>query len=178
MNNSIKFIFRAAIFASRAHKRQKRKYTGEPYFNHCLEVASLVAQVHGSVDMICAALLHDVVEDTKITLRQIEEEFNREIANLVYWLTDQSKPEDGNREQRKAIDKDHIALASKEAKTIKLADMISNISSIVKRDPDFAEIYMAEKRELLSVLSDAESPQMFYEAKRIISEYYDIKSKL
>jgi len=104
--------------------------------------------------MICAALLHDVVEDTKITSRQIWEQFGSNVSNYVYWLTDKSRPSDGNRKVRKEIDRDHISSAPAEAKTIKLADLICNTRSIVAHDPKFAKVYLEEKGLLLNVLKE------------------------
>lgn len=63
------------------------------------------------------------------------------------------KPEDGNRKTRKEIDKNHLAKASELGQTIKLADLISNTSTITKYDPKFAKTYMQEKKELLEVLT-------------------------
>ena len=106
--------------------------------------------------MLAAAWLHDTVEDTKVPMQLIEQEFGSEVADLVYWLTDKSTREDGNRAARKAIDHLHIAQASPAAKTIKLADLLDNTASIIERDPDFAEVYMAEKAELLKVLTEGD----------------------
>jgi (p)ppGpp synthase/HD superfamily hydrolase len=103
--------------------------------------------------MIAAALLHDVIEDTGCTFTDIHMSFGIEIATLVGWLTDVSKPEDGNRATRKAIDRAHTAEAPAEAQTIKLADLISNSRSIMAHDPEFAKVYLAEKRLLLQVLT-------------------------
>lgn len=72
-------------------------------------------------------------------------------------LTDVSNPLDGNRAARKAIDRDHTAKASPEAKTIKLADMISNTASIMKHDlVGFARVYIPEKVKLLEVLREGD----------------------
>jgi hypothetical protein len=71
-------------------------------------------------------------------------------------LTDVSKPEDGNRAERKALDREYIANATPDAKTIKLADIISNCSSIIKHDPEFAKVYLEEKRLLLEVLTEGD----------------------
>ena len=67
------------------------------------------------------------------------------MAELVDDLTDVSKPQDGNRATRKELDRQHTAKASPDAKTIKLADLISNSRSIMKDDPNFAKVYMKEK---------------------------------
>jgi hypothetical protein len=75
-------------------------------------------------------------------------------------LTDVSRPEDGNRAARKAIDLAHTAKASPAAKTIKLADLIDNTRSIVERDPDFAKVYLQEKARLLEVLQEGDPTLM------------------
>jgi (p)ppGpp synthase/HD superfamily hydrolase len=149
-------VHKAQVFAIAAHSavQQKRKYTGEPYYVHPAEVARIVAEVEGATfDMIAAAWLHDVVEDTGVTYTDIHMNFGPEVAVLVGWLTDVSKPEDGNRAVRKAIDRAHTAEAPAEAQTIKLADLISNSKSIMQHDPAFAKTYLEEKRLLLDVMT-------------------------
>jgi (p)ppGpp synthase/HD superfamily hydrolase len=149
-------VRKAQVYAMAAHAAvgQKRKYTGEPYIVHPAEVAKIVAGVPGSTpDMVAAAWLHDVVEDTGCTYTDIHMAFGADIAALVGWLTDVSKPEDGNRAIRKAIDREHTAAAPAEAQTIKLADLISNSKSIMAHDPEFARVYLAEKRALLEVMT-------------------------
>jgi (p)ppGpp synthase/HD superfamily hydrolase len=149
-------VRKAQVYAMAAHAAvgQKRKYTGEPYIVHPAEVAKIVAGVPGSTpDMVAAAWLHDVVEDTGCTYTDIHMAFGADIAALVGWLTDVSKPEDGNRAVRKAIDREHTAAAPAEAQTIKLADLISNSRSIMAHDPEFARVYLAEKRALLEVMT-------------------------
>lgn len=152
-------IKKAAIFAANAHKRhaQIRKYTGEPYIVHPAAVAKLVSSVTKDPEIIAAAFLHDTVEDTDTTLAHIELEFGWRVARLVSDLTDVSKPNDGNRKIRKRIDRKHTALASPDAKTIKLADLIDNTKSIVEHDTDFARVYLKEKQLLLEVLTDGDA---------------------
>jgi len=151
-------VERARIFATAAHAAvgQTRKYTGEPYVVHPVEVAGIVESAGGSNAMIAAALLHDVLEDTGVTFDLLVEQFGSEVAELVLWLTDVSKPEDGNRSTRKALDRQHSAAAPAEAQTIKVADLISNTRSIVAHDPGFAKVYLEEKRLLLDVLTRAD----------------------
>jgi (p)ppGpp synthase/HD superfamily hydrolase len=149
-------VQKAQVYAMAAHAAvgQKRKYTGESYIVHPAEVASIVASVPGSThEMVAAAWLHDVVEDTGCTFNDIHMAFGIDIARLVGWLTDVSRPEDGNRAHRKAIDRAHTADAPAEAQTIKLADLISNSKSIMQYDPGFAKTYLAEKRLLLEVMT-------------------------
>ena len=85
-------VERARIFATAAHAAvgQTRKYTGEPYIVHPIEVAKIVENHGGSNAMIAAALLHDVLEDTSVTFDVLETEFGSEVAELVLWLTDVS----------------------------------------------------------------------------------------
>jgi (p)ppGpp synthase/HD superfamily hydrolase len=154
--SGIDIVRKAQVYAMAAHAAvgQKRKYTGEPYIVHPAEVARIVASVPGSTpDMVAAAWLHDVVEDTGCTFTDVHMAFGADIAALVGWLTDVSKPEDGNRAHRKAMDRAHTAEAPAEAQTIKLADLISNSRSIVAHDPAFARTYLAEKRLLLAVMT-------------------------
>ena len=154
--SGIDIVRKAQVYAMAAHAAvgQKRKYTGEPYIVHPGEVASIVAGVPGSTpDMVAAAWLHDVVEDTGCTFTDIHMAFGIDIATLVGWLTDVSQPQDGNRAVRKAMDREHTARAPAEAQTIKLADLISNSKSIIAHDPEFARTYLEEKRLLLAVMT-------------------------
>ena len=144
-------------FATVAHSGQTRKYTGEPYIEHPAAVAAIVASVRHTSAQVAAAWLHDVVEDTIVTLDDMRSYFGPEVAGLVYWLTDVSRPQDGNRATRKALDRAHIAKAPPAAKTVKLADLIDNTSSIVARDPDFAKVYLREKALLLDVLREGDA---------------------
>ena len=157
----------AANFAAAAHKlrNHRRKYTNDPYIVHPAEVAKLVSMVCFDEDVICAAWLHDVVEDTVFTLDNIHCLFGARVAALVEQLTDIAVPSDGNRKVRAEINRNHTAVASKEAKMVKLADLISNTKSIVEHDPDFARVYLKEKELLLEVLQDADS-QLYYMASQ------------
>jgi (p)ppGpp synthase/HD superfamily hydrolase len=153
------FIESAKVFCLAAHAAagQRRKYTGEPYHLHPFEVADTVAGTeYCTEEMIVAALLHDVVEDTEVSLDVIARQFGLIATAYVEQLTDVSVLGDGNRAARKAIDLAHTAKASPQAKTIKLADLISNSRSIIKHDPEFAKVYLTEKRALLKVLTEGD----------------------
>jgi (p)ppGpp synthase/HD superfamily hydrolase len=153
---------RARTFAIAAHAAvgQLRKYTHEPYWVHPAEVVSIVRSVPHTEAMLAAAWLHDVVEDTGVTIETVRAEFGAEVADLVSWLTDVSRPEDGNRAHRKARDREHTAAAPAEAQTIKLADLISNTRSIMAHDPKFAVTYLEEKRALLAVMTRGDATLM------------------
>jgi (p)ppGpp synthase/HD superfamily hydrolase len=168
-------VAQAQALATGWHSGQVRKYTGEPYINHPREVANLVSDLpESTAPMIAAAYLHDVVEDTECTLAMLRAELGKfgplshQTVDLVYWLTDASTPADGNRAARKAIDRAHIAKAPTEAKTIKLADLISNTSSIVRCDPEFAVVYLAEKRLLLPELNTGN--QVLFQVAKMLAK--------
>jgi guanosine-3',5'-bis(diphosphate) 3'-pyrophosphohydrolase len=148
-------VEKARVFATAAHGAvaQLRKYTGEPYIVHPAEVVSIVASVDHTPEMLAAAWLHDTVEDTGVTIETIRAEFSAEVADLVGWLTDVSRPDHGNRAARKAVDRAHSAAAPAAAQTVKLADLISNTKSIMEHDPDFARVYLKEKAMLLEVMT-------------------------
>lgn len=168
----VDLVNRAFTFASAAHYAvgQKRKYTGEDYIVHPVEVARLVASIEGHTpEMLAAALLHDVVEDTQVTLQQIEAHFGPEVMNHVSWLTDISKPGDGNRETRKRIDREHTWLAPKDSQSIKACDLISNTIDITKADPHFAVVYMREKRLLLEGMNADEG--IMARAWKLVRDY-------
>jgi (p)ppGpp synthase/HD superfamily hydrolase len=146
----------ALRFATKAHEGQLRKYTGEPYINHPIAVAAIVATVEHTPEMIAAAYLHDTVEDCGVTLAEIKERFGGKVATLVAYLSDISTPYHGNRDARKSLDLQHTALAPVEAKTIKLADLIDNTKTISTFDPGFWQVYKVEKKNLLAVLKDGD----------------------
>ncbi len=79
-------IERAHLFAGRAHKGQKRA-SGEPYINHCVAVATIMAELGAPIPTVVAALLHDTVEDSSVTLEEINQEFGKEVAALVDGVT-------------------------------------------------------------------------------------------
>lgn len=161
----------ARTFAIAAHEAvgQKRKYTGEPYWHHPANVALTVTTVTSNPLVVSAAWLHDTLEDTKVTEATIRGIFGNRVAELVLWLTDVSRPEDGNREARKERDRQHIAKAPADAKTIKLADLIDNSRSILDRDPGFAKVYLREKALLLDVLRDGD-PMLWNIANKFVQE--------
>lgn len=164
-------INRARQFATLAHDGQVRKYTNEPYIEHPIAVAAIVSSVIAEPEPITAALLHDVVEDTPIELDEIRNVFGHRVMQLVEQVTDISRPADGNRKTRKAIDRQHLARADADGQTIKLADLIDNTGSIVAHDPKFAKVYMAEKRDLLEVLTLGH-PALYARANALVGDYF------
>lgn len=141
-------------FAIEAHGTQTRKYTHEPYITHPISVALILQQHYpqASYSMIAAALLHDVVEDTSVTLEYLNYHFGSMITGLVRGLTDHSRPENGNRKVRKKIDRRFMAIQDAPVQIIKCADLIHNTTSIVAHSPEFAKVYLPEAYKLLRVM--------------------------
>jgi len=167
-----KVLHKAINHAVLWHNGQDRKYSEVPYIVHPLRVMQIVRSVSDNEDMLVAAVFHDVVEDTLVELSTIESLYGKRVAELVGWLTDVSKPEDGNREFRKNMDLEHTAQATADAQTIKLADLLDNTRSITRADSNFARVYMKEKEKLLAVLTKGH-PALQAEAHALLKEYQE-----
>lgn len=164
----------ANYYATAAHNAigHKRKYTNNPYVDHLSAVACIVATTADvKEEMVAAAWLHDIVEDTQVELKDIYNVFGDSVGLMVKGLTDVSKPSDGNRAVRKEIDRQHLSIQSSDTKTIKLADLIHNSSSIIKYDPNFAKVFIAEKKLLLEVLTEGDE-KLHKRATAIVDRYY------
>ncbi|PWS38556.1 phosphohydrolase [Falsiroseomonas bella] len=131
-------LLRAATFAARVHATHRRKgASAEPYVNHVLEVAQILAEHGAPVEAVVAALLHDAVEDSDqdpdpITHDRLVAEFGEAVAAIVAEATDdKSLP----KETRKALQVKHAPKKSDAAKMLKLADKISNLRAISASPP-------------------------------------------
>ncbi len=128
-------LLSAAAFAARAHAHQRRKgVAAAPYINHCLEVARLIS-VQARVtdtDILCAAILHDVVEDTPVTIAQLQQTFGGEIAGYVAEVTDDRSLPRAVRKQQQIEHAPHLTVG---ASLIKLSDKISNVRDLVTDPP-------------------------------------------
>ncbi len=140
--------------ADQAHQRagQVRKCSGDPYIVHPIRVADIVRKAGGDDAMLIAAYLHDTVEDTDLTLNSIKLVFGPDVAALVYHVTEISNKAEGNRARRKHKDLVHYATGPGRAQTVKLADILDNLSDVTLLDPDFVSVYLAEKRALAEAL--------------------------
>jgi GTP diphosphokinase / guanosine-3',5'-bis(diphosphate) 3'-diphosphatase len=133
--NTINKLVEAASFAAQRHTGHHRKGdTKEPYINHPLEVANLIANVGGvdDIDVLIAAILHDTVEDVGVKREEIVDRFGERVAGIVMEVTDDKslpKPE------RKRLQVEHAPHLSREAKLVKLGDKISNITDIANNPP-------------------------------------------
>lgn len=150
-------VLKALAFAAKAHEKQVRKYTGEPYIYHPIDVAETL--FHAFPDnppppfVLAGALLHDTVEDCEVTFTELRREFGDETAVCVMHLTDLITKEQGNRETRKFMEAIRISNAPRYAQLVKIADLISNSKSIFAHDPDFAVVYLREKQRTLEAIA-------------------------
>lgn len=132
---SVRAILNAASFAAEKHAAQRRKgAAAEPYINHLLEVAHLVSTALSEPDtnLVIAALLHDVIEDSGVTKQELIDGFGIDVADLVAEVTDdKSLP----KEERKRLQVAHAPQKSTRAQIIKLADKISNLRSVRNSPP-------------------------------------------
>src|SRR5262245_52102798 len=123
-------VLKAADAAARWHVHQRRKGTAqEPYINHLLEVATLVAEATDGKDpnLVIAALLHDAIEDCQVPSELISKTFGVQVANLVAEVTDDKTLEKAERKKRQ-VDSAHKKSAR--AKILKLADKTSNLRAL------------------------------------------------
>ena len=135
----------AVQFALRYHGEQKRP-TGAPYAEHLLEAVEVLVRGAGVADpdVLCAAVLHDVVEDTPCTIEDVREAFGDRIAAMVAWVT---KPETADGADRKASKEAYLkglAAAPDDAILVKLADRVSNVQTLRRLAPQKQHEYYAQ----------------------------------
>jgi (p)ppGpp synthase/HD superfamily hydrolase len=153
--NGVRTIMRAAEFAARKHSNQKRAgEAAEPYINHLLEVASLVADAtDGNPDGVIAALLHDVVEDQDVTNAEVAAQFGASVASIVAEVTDDKSVAKDERKLRQVASAPHKSDA---ASIIKLADKTANLRAIANSPPPWnterKKEYVAWARSVVSGL--------------------------
>ncbi len=128
-------ILKAALFAAEKHKNQRRKDAdASPYINHPLALASVLS-LEGCVedsDVLCAALLHDTIEDTNTTAEDLVATFGAKVAAIVLEVTDDKSLDKAVRKEEQVKHAPHI---TREAKLVKLADKICNLRDILSTPP-------------------------------------------
>lgn len=157
MNDDL--IMRAAEFSRIHHGGQLRQKSKDPYYVHPARVAGRVACLHGSTpEMVAAAFLHDILEDTNVPVAEIEAHFGPKVAELVVWLTKPSIPFKGklNRARREQMDLEYYMKAPIEAKLIKMLDRLDNLADMSGFDRGFKVRYGQESRDLAAVIGDAD----------------------
>jgi (p)ppGpp synthase/HD superfamily hydrolase len=162
-------VQKAKAFSAGKHAQQRRKYGGAPYTTH-LDAVVAILKRHNITEpvVLAAAYLHDTVEKTDTSIREIIDLFGTDVAKLVYWLTDDDR---GNRKVRKLMSSWRLSRAPWEAKLIKLADLVENTRHIVACDAEAAPRYILEKKQTMWMMADEEGERimrlpLFREAMR------------
>jgi guanosine-3',5'-bis(diphosphate) 3'-pyrophosphohydrolase len=132
----LKLIMQALSFAAHKHRDQRRKdVDASPYINHPISLANILTNEGGisDVEVICAALLHDTIEDTDTTAEELGQVFGLVIQSIVVEVSDDTTLP---RVDRKRLQIEHAAHASDKAKLVKLADKISNLRDVAVNPPE------------------------------------------
>lgn len=128
-------IIQALAFSAHKHRDQRRKdHKASPYINHPIALADVLVNEAGITDpvTICAALLHDTIEDTETTADELREVFGPEVLSVVLEVTDDKNLDKAD---RKRLQVEHAAGKSERAKLVKLADKIANLRDITHSPP-------------------------------------------
>ncbi len=165
MKQAMSIVVRAAYFAAEKHKDQRRRdVDATPYINHPLELASILIDEGGIDDAItiCAALLHDTIEDTNTTHEELSNLFGKEIADIVAEVSDDKSLDPST---RKRLEKEHAPHLSHRAKLVKIADKTANIRDIATMPPvgwtvERKREYFEFAKVIATGAQDA-SPQLF-----------------
>lgn len=175
---------RAIIFAVNAHCGMVRKLAESPYITHPIEVAAIASTMTTDESVLAAAVLHDVVEDTDVTLDGIRDEFGERVAFLVAGDTEDKlldRPASETWKERKMQTIRHLSDCTREEKIIVLSDKLSNIRSLYRewnirgdaiwssfnqKDPDLQYWYYITIAEALSELSEFEA---YKEYRKVIT---------
>ena len=135
LRDTLDLIFAALDFAADKHRDQRRKNVGAyPYINHPIALAHTLIHAGGITDRvtICAALLHDTIEDTETTTEEITERFGEDVCRVVLEVTDDKNL---SKEERKSLQIQHSSHLSDSAKLVKLADKICNLCDMADAPP-------------------------------------------
>ncbi|MBX3246765.1 MAG: bifunctional (p)ppGpp synthetase/guanosine-3',5'-bis(diphosphate) 3'-pyrophosphohydrolase [Myxococcales bacterium] len=151
----VELIEKAYRYSERMHEGQKRK-SGDPYFIHPTHVAGIITELRLDTSSLCAALLHDVVEDTDVTEKDIAQQFGEEVAFLVDGVTKLGKVNFASKEDRQAesFRKMLIAMARDiRVLLVKLADRLDNMRTLEHMNVDSQERIASETMEIYAPLA-------------------------
>lgn len=178
---------RAAKFAVDAHANTQRRGKGFPYVIHVMEAAEIVASITNDQELLAAAILHDVVEDTDATVEDVRREFGDRVASLVAADSDpvyDNLSETESWKMRKQHIIDRLAQSNRDAKIVAMGDKLSNMRAIARDfnrkgdelwkifhapDPRLHEWHYRELEKVLSELSDTDA---FIEFSFLIHETF------
>lgn len=129
------FLDRALIFAVNAHRGVERRGKGFPYIVHPMEAVAIAATMTKDQELLAAAALHDTIEDTSVTIEDLEREFGSRVATLVKEESDvfvEGISEADSWHDRKKAAIDRLSKASRDAKIVALSDKLSNARAIYR----------------------------------------------
>lgn len=133
--NTMPLFVKAVAFAAEKHRHQRRRdEAASPYINHPIALANVLTNEGGVMDVsvLCAALLHDTIEDTQTTAEELEAVFGQHITSIVLEVTDDKSL---RKKERKRLQIEHAPHISYEAKLVKLADKICNLRDMLASPP-------------------------------------------
>src|SRR3954465_5232014 len=159
----VEIVSRAYDYSVRAHEGQKRK-SGDPYFIHPANVAGIITELRLDTASICAGLLHDVVEDTLTSNKEIEKQFGAEIATLVDGVTKLSKINFTSKEDRQAENFRKMVVAmSRDIRVllVKLCDRVDNMRTLEFMSKEAQERISNETLEIYAPLANRLGMQSF-----------------
>lgn len=136
--DQVRDVYRAYLFGAQAHEGQYRQ-TGEPYIYHPISVARILAEMHMDSKSICAAILHDVIEDTLATKQDVADRFGDDVAELVDGVSKLTEFKFKNKKEQQAINIQKVLMAmAKDIRVIliKLADRLHNMRTLGVMRPD------------------------------------------
>lgn len=181
---------RAIIFAVRAHAGTERRGKGFPYIVHPMEAVEIVATMTPDQELLAAAVLHDTVEDTDVTIEQIRTEFGERVASFVAAESDEphQRPDSvENWRDRKQAAINRIARASRDAKIVALGDKLSNMRAIARdyalQGDDLWDLFHAKDpkdhewhyRGLADALSELNDTFAYKEFENLINQVFPLK---
>lgn len=180
----MELLEKAQRWSARGHFGVNRKFGTIPYIVHPEAVAEIISQVTDDTDVIAAAWLHDIVEDTDTTIDDIRSAFNDNIAQLVWEVSKITDNCSCSRDFRVMMNCVHYGNGSRWAKAIKIADAIHNLPLMIRDNPTFAARYVTEKKILLEFIKDGH-PLLASILEEIISNFeknnltvFDLYSKI
>ena len=186
--SDVETINQIIAFADKCHGEQMRRYEPDRYIVHPTRVMEICSQYTTELPQLAAAILHDVLEDTPVTVEELEEFLltvmskteAAQTIQLVLELTDVYVKEDyphWNRRKRKDKEAARLGKASAAAQTIKYADIIDNAPEITEKDPDFAQRLLPEYKALLRKMTNG-NVALHERATALINEcLQDLRSK-
>ena len=178
---------RAAKFAVDAHHNTERRGKGFPYVIHVFEAAEIVSTMTTDPELLSAAVLHDTIEDTGVTVEEIRREFGERVAHLVEAESDrfiEGLSEEASWHDRKQAAIDRIAAASRDAKMVAMGDKLSNMRAIwrdyrEKGDEVWNIFHVKDKKQhewhyrgLLSSLSELKGTFAYHEFEKLLDDVF------